>query len=68
LTESQSKSKRSFHLLSDRSILFAHTLNHASSATDTDDDNDGSISAFDMAHESRDDEDNLSPIDQTREE
>ena len=44
------------------------TPNHASSATDTDDDNDGSISAFDMAHKSRDDEDNASPIDQTREE
>jgi hypothetical protein len=33
------------------------TPNHASTATDADDDDDGSISAFDMAHESRDDED-----------
>ena len=44
------------------------TPNHASSATDTDDDNDGSISAFYMAHESCDDEDYAFPIDQTRKE
>jgi hypothetical protein len=42
--------------------------NHASPATDADDDNDGSISVFDMSHESRDDDDTASPIDQTREE
>ncbi len=36
------------------------TPNHALSATDADDDNDGRISAFDMAHKSRDDEDNAS--------
>jgi len=42
--------------------------NHASSTTDADDDNDGSISAFNMAHESCDDEDDTFPIDQTREE
>jgi len=42
------------------------TLNHVSTATDADDDDDGSIS--DMAHESRDDEDTTSQIDQTREE
>ena len=42
------------------------TLNHVSTATDADDDDDGSIS--DMAHESRDDEDTASQINQTREE
>ena len=44
------------------------TSNHALSTTDTDDNNDGSISVSDMAHESCDDEDNASPIDQTSEE
>jgi len=39
-----------------------------STATDADDDDDGSISASDMAHESHDDEDNASQINQTREE
>ena len=43
--------------------------NHALLATDADDDNeDGSISAFDMAHESCDDNNSAFPIDQTREE
>ena len=39
-----------------------------STATNADDDDDGSISASNLAHESRDDEDNTSQIDQTREE
>jgi len=39
-----------------------------STATDADDDDDDSISASNMAHESRDDEDNASQIDQMREE
>ena len=43
------------------------TLNHALSATDVNDDNNDSISAFDTAHEPCD-EDNASPTDQTREE
>jgi len=37
-------------------------------ATDADDDDDGSISASDMAHESCDDEDNACQLNQTREE
>jgi hypothetical protein len=44
------------------------TPNHVSTATDADDDDDGSISASDMAHESRDDEDNTFQIDQMTEE
>ena len=44
------------------------TPNHVSTATDADDDDDGIISMPDMAHEPRDDEDNASQINQTREE
>jgi len=44
------------------------TPNHVSTTTDADDDDDGNISASDMAHKSRDDEDNASQIGQTREE
>ena len=43
------------------------TPNHVSTATDADDDDDGSISASDMAHKSCNDEDNASQLNQTRE-